>query len=138
MSARTPLRYVGGALAFVAALAGGGAALAGWGYLLLSRIVPWVDQQIWVVQLPLKCVLGLTLVFGAMFAWNAARAAWFRFVGAPVRPGERHGRHAKWHPGYSSPAPPAGACPRCGFAHSWDGTRCGHRAYGERHPTNNH
>lgn len=131
MSTPSPLRYVAGALSFVAVLAFAGAALAGWCYVLFTRIMPWVDQQVWIVQFPLKCVLGLTLVFGTVFAWHSARAAWRHFVGAPEVPGETHGRHAKWHPGYTPPAPPTGACPHCGFAHAWDGTRCGHCKYGD-------
>lgn len=137
MSSPSPLRYVVGALAAAGAAALALAVLVGWCYVGFERVGQWADRQIWIVRVPTQCAIGLGMIYLLLIAWNAARAAWFHFVGAPAVPGETHGRHAKWRPGYTRPAPQAGACPRCGFTHAWDGTTCGHCKFGEQPTTNN-
>jgi hypothetical protein len=137
MNSPSPLRYIAGVLSATVALVATGAALFAWCSFAAKYLSPWADQQIGIVRVPTQCVIGLVFMFVLAVGWNVGATAWFHFVGPPALPGETHGRHAKWRPGYAPPEPVAGACPKCGFTHAWDGTRCGHCKFGEQPATNN-
>lgn len=132
---RYPLALIACALVTAAWLA----ILIGVGWLIFGRLDDWIDRQVWIVRIALQCVAGLTLLMILGGGWAATTDVWQRITDptpAINADGKKHGRHAKWHPGYDPNAEPReegagwhGQCPKCGFTFQWDGTTCGHCKY---------
>ena len=114
--------------------------LIGAGWFIFGTLDAWVDRQVWVLRFALQCALGLVLLCILGGGWEFTKWTWLRItqpLGASPEDGQKHGRHAKWRPGYDpsaeQPAPgdgEHGRCPNCGFTHRWNGTDCGHCGFG--------
>ncbi|MBM3983631.1 MAG: hypothetical protein FJ304_25845 [Planctomycetes bacterium] len=133
------VRYPLAVLACAAVVAVAGALLVGAGWLIFDRLGDFIDRQVWLVRLALQCAAGLTLLVILGGGIEFTKLTWNHITGTfdePDADGRKHGRHAKWRPGYdpNDEPPPAGGgahgpCPKCGFTFQWDGTTCGHCKY---------
>ena len=117
--------------------------LIGVGWFIFAHLDDWVDRQVWLLRVALQCGLGLVLLGILAVGCEVTKVTWYRITqpaGAVLEDGQKHGRLAKWRPGYDPSAdqpaePPAGGgehgpCPKCGFTHRWNGEFCGHCGYG--------
>lgn len=133
------LRYPLAVLACAAVVCVWVPVLIGVGWFFFEYLGDWIDRQIWIVRLPLQCIVGLTILVAFFGGWEAMKSVWTRItLGYESRSsGRTHGRHARWRPGYDPKKEPGaeegahGRCPRCGFSYQWDGTRCGHCRFGD-------
>ena len=109
--------------------------LIGVGWFIFTYLDGWVDRQVWLLRVALQCALGLVLLCILCGGWEFTKWTWTRSTQPPSsadEEGQKHGRHAKWRPGYvpSDDQPEGGGehgrCPNCGFTHQWDGAHCGH------------
>lgn len=132
---RYPLAVLACALVVCAWVAVG----IGVGWLVFVRLEDFIERQVWLLRVALQCAAGLSVIVVLAGGWELTKETWARVIGTSGGAGgggQKHGRHAKWRPGFdpNDEPPPAGGgahgpCPKCGFTFQWDGTTCGHCGY---------